>query len=483
MIRFLDVSKSYKRKRVLTGASHTIKPGRLTLLVGANGVGKSTLLRLIAGVECPDSGLVEVCGLADPARNSAARAALAYLPQTPQFHPRFTCLQLASFYARLRGTPSSRALAEIEYVGLGDECHTPSGELSGGMRQRLGIAILLASRSPVLLLDEPALSLDQVWREQLIQRLRKEADDGATVLVTSHLLTEWKDTSDDVIECKDGRIETSLSAMPRPTGPTGPTARPIRDIAGALFMRELRSAFVNRHLQVFAALALVAGGSAAVFGATVEAVSSLALQGSLYFAPSFALLLGVSSALAEFEEWPILLSQPFPHGWLALAKFASGALLLSASLLLFLLPPVFHGIPAGGMAEVFVAGISLLSVFLALGLCCGFWLRDRARALVASALCWLAFYLAFDAAALALAHLPTARAYPDAWTALLMLNPVDAFRIHALFTLEGMAPEEAAKSNLSSWWIANSGLWLVLVCSAWIALLLASVHRRLRLPS
>src|SRR4030095_5384687 len=107
---------------------------------------------------------------------------LSFLPQTPNFHPRFTCAQIVDFYARLRGINRGEREAALDAAGLRDVAHEQTRTLSGGMRQRLGLALLLLPDAPVLLLDEPGISLDPGWRRRLQMLLHDEARRGKTVL-------------------------------------------------------------------------------------------------------------------------------------------------------------------------------------------------------------------------------------------------------------------------------------------------------------
>jgi len=97
----------------------------------------------------------------------AAQHRLSFLPQTPSFHPRFTCEQIVNFYARLRSIDRPRRAWALEQAGLSEVAHEHTRTLSGGMRQRLGLALLLLPDVPVLLLDEPGISLDPAWRRRL----------------------------------------------------------------------------------------------------------------------------------------------------------------------------------------------------------------------------------------------------------------------------------------------------------------------------
>jgi ABC-type multidrug transport system ATPase subunit len=100
--------------------------------------------------------------------------------------------------------------AMLSRMGLSEVAQVHTAKLSGGMRQRLGIAFLLLADAPVLLLDEPGLSLDPGWRKRLQETLRFEAERGKTVLVTTHLIAEWNNVADRCLLCRDGVIERNL---------------------------------------------------------------------------------------------------------------------------------------------------------------------------------------------------------------------------------------------------------------------------------
>lgn len=145
---------------------------------------------------------------------------MSYLPQGVAFQPRLTCRQVLGFYARLRGCPRQRVDHLLDLTGLGLHADQRCGNLSGGLRQRLGLAVLLLPDAPVLLLDEPGLSLDPGWRTRLQQLLREEAARDKTILVTTHLLAEWEGAADRCLRCDEGRITGEVDPdRLRPTGP------------------------------------------------------------------------------------------------------------------------------------------------------------------------------------------------------------------------------------------------------------------------
>jgi ABC-type multidrug transport system ATPase subunit len=210
MITITGLTKTYGCRRVLDGLDLSAAPGQITLLVGANGCGKTTTLRQVCGLSSPDAGRV-VIGTSDLAASPrAALAQLSFLPQSPRFHPKLTAWDILQFYARLRGLPSSRIAAVEAQWGLADVRDQATARLSGGTRQRLALAVLSLPDAPVLVLDEPGLSLDPDWRRFLHAELRAAARRGATVLVATHLLGEWNGQADRCLALEAGRVGREL---------------------------------------------------------------------------------------------------------------------------------------------------------------------------------------------------------------------------------------------------------------------------------
>ena len=210
MIVAENLQKSYARKVVLRGMSLRVEPGELTLLVGSNGAGKSTTMKILAGLARADAGCASLDGHDITSERQLAQRALSYMPQNPQFHPRLTCRDVLRFYARLRGIDPRRCDVMLERVGLSESAHDRTGHLSGGMQQRLGLGLLLLADAPILLLDEPGISLDPGWRTRLQEILRAEAGEGRAVLVTTHLIAEWNGIANRCLVCQDGRIEREI---------------------------------------------------------------------------------------------------------------------------------------------------------------------------------------------------------------------------------------------------------------------------------
>jgi ABC-type multidrug transport system ATPase subunit len=210
MIAIHGLSKSYGRHRVLEDLSLSVNPGEVVLLVGANGCGKSTTLRLVAGLSAADAGNIRLNGHDVVARRAQALAGLSFLPQSPRFHERLTVAQILAFYASLRGLSASHVAAVVARWGLADFLPIVTGRLSGGTRQRLGLAVLDLPGAPILVLDEPGLSLDPDWRRMLQAHLRTAAAAGRTVLVATHLLGEWEGQADRCLVLDGGQVEREV---------------------------------------------------------------------------------------------------------------------------------------------------------------------------------------------------------------------------------------------------------------------------------
>jgi ABC-2 type transport system ATP-binding protein len=211
MIEAQNLQKQFARKEVLRGLTLHARPGEITMLVGANGAGKSTTMKVLAGLITANAGTAFIAGHDIVDRKREAQRALSYLPQNPDFHPRLSCRQVLNFYARLRGIDRARDAEMLELLGLTSVTHERAGALSGGMRQRLGIALLLLPDAPVLLLDEPGLSLDPGWRNRLQEILNAEAARGKTILMATHLIAEWNGVAQRCLLCHRGRIERELN--------------------------------------------------------------------------------------------------------------------------------------------------------------------------------------------------------------------------------------------------------------------------------
>ena len=245
----------------------------------------------------------------------------------------------------------------------------------------------------------------------------------------------------------------------------------------AVLLREFRDALINRYFQVFTALSLLGGAAALVFSEDVHSIAFLILQVALYFVSLFALLAGASSAQAERDEWQMLFSQPVPREAYVIGKFVAYLSIFAVVLLLLFLPGLANG--SQHLALLYAQTLLLAGAFLALGLAAGVLTHDRAQALIAGISVWLLLLFGIDLVALFAARWELIQKFPDLWVSLLMLNPLDSFRIEALFALEQIPAEAANKTPLASWWIAHAGLWFSVIATCWSVALVALAGWRL----
>ncbi|MEO8351046.1 MAG: hypothetical protein ABI680_04905 [Chthoniobacteraceae bacterium] len=247
----------------------------------------------------------------------------------------------------------------------------------------------------------------------------------------------------------------------------------------AVLLRELRSALVNRYFQAFSLLALGGGIASVALSEVPNAAAFFILQIALYFVSLFALLAGVSSARAENEEWPILFAQPVPRTACVLGKFAALWAILGSVLMLLFIPALFSEGSLAALVHLYFNTLGLAAIFGSLGLCAGIIGHDRVQALVLGVSAWLFLLFGVDLFALLAAQWAALQRLPDFWVALLMVNPLDAFRIQALFAMEQIPAEAANKTPLAGWWLTHASLWFAIVSAAWTMTLLFLTSRHL----
>jgi len=190
------VDFAFGKRPVLNDLSLSVPPGVTFGILGANGAGKTTLVRLLIGLLRPRSGEVRVLG-ERPSPSLTAR--VGYMPQLNALYLALTVQENLEFFARMYGMSNRRERREavarvLDLVGLADRAGDPITSLSGGMRQRVSLAVALVHRPPVLLLDEPTVGLDPELRATFWDHFHEMTKAGATLLISSH-------TMDDAAHC------------------------------------------------------------------------------------------------------------------------------------------------------------------------------------------------------------------------------------------------------------------------------------------
>ncbi|HEX3823372.1 MAG TPA: ABC transporter ATP-binding protein [Mycobacteriales bacterium] len=204
------LTRTYGDTRAVDNLTFTVMPGRVTGFLGPNGAGKSTTMRLVLGLERPDGGTATIGGkqyadLTDPLRQVGA------LLEARALHPGRSARNHLRYLATTQGISMSRVDELLELVGLADVADKRIKGFSLGMGQRLGVAVALLGDPGVLMLDEPVNGLDVEGVRWIRDLLRGLADEGRTVLLSSHLLSEVAVTADHLVVIRDGKLIADCS--------------------------------------------------------------------------------------------------------------------------------------------------------------------------------------------------------------------------------------------------------------------------------
>lgn len=205
MIRYEGFGKRYGRVDAVRGLDLRVREGETLALIGPNGSGKTTCLKAAVGLVRPSEGSVRVLGL-DPFRRPAARERLGYLPQRLGFPEAASAAEVMRFHARLRRAPADVAPELLARLGLAAAAGRRTDTFSGGMRQRLGLAVALLGDPAVLVLDEPSAALDPSASLAVRDALRDLAGDGRTIVFASHDLAEVGALADRLALFDDGAL-------------------------------------------------------------------------------------------------------------------------------------------------------------------------------------------------------------------------------------------------------------------------------------
>ena len=208
VIETAGLGKRYKRSWALQDCTLLLPAGRIAALVGPNGAGKTTLLHLAVGLLAPDAGSVRVFGH-DPCGNTGALAEIGFVAQDTPLYRDFTAQELITMGGKLNQTWDA-ALARTRLSDLGIPPNLAVGKLSGGQRAQVALALALAKRPRLLLLDEPIAALDPLARHEFMQALMSAVGEtGTTVLLSSHLLADLERACDYLIVLQTAHVQLS----------------------------------------------------------------------------------------------------------------------------------------------------------------------------------------------------------------------------------------------------------------------------------
>lgn len=212
-LQLQNISVRFGQVQALTGVSASMQAGETLLLAGPNGAGKSTLIQVLLGLIKPHGGRVLVDGRVQGI-DKAFKRRIAYLPESVAFSDNLSGRGVLRFFASARGVPKTRVEAALDRVGLAHAASRPVRGYSRGMRQRLGLAVVILAEPELLLLDEPTGGLDQEGITVLTSILQEWREAGRMVLVSSHDLTLFERKVDRICLLRQG----SVQALDTPAG-------------------------------------------------------------------------------------------------------------------------------------------------------------------------------------------------------------------------------------------------------------------------
>jgi len=207
-LRVEGLRKSYGELDVLREVSFAVQPGSIFALLGSNGAGKTTVVRILATLLRADAGLAEVNGFDVASQPADVRGSISLTGQFAAVDEVLTGRENLILITRLRHLPEPAAIADdlLSRFGLAEAADRPVATYSGGMRRRLDIAMSLIGNPPVIVLDEPTTGLDPQARLEVWQAVRELAAAGTTVLLTTQYLDEAEQLADRIAILHDGRI-------------------------------------------------------------------------------------------------------------------------------------------------------------------------------------------------------------------------------------------------------------------------------------
>ena len=211
MIAYRRFAKRFGAQVAVTGLTLDVARGEVVALLGPNGSGKTTSIKAAAGLVRPTSGDVLIGEPARPASEAAARRACSFLPQKVSFPNSLTAVEVLEFYCALRGRPAARAADALSIASLNGASRRAVGTYSGGMTQRLGLAVALMAEAPLLLLDEPTAALDPDGLRAFYELIERRRTTGQTVLFSSHQMGDVERLADRFAVLVAGRLVATFT--------------------------------------------------------------------------------------------------------------------------------------------------------------------------------------------------------------------------------------------------------------------------------
>lgn len=202
-----DLTKRFGAVQALEGVTLRVAPGRVVGLLGPNGSGKTTLIKLANGLLTPTSGEIRICG-ALPGKET--KAVVSYLPDRPTLPEWMSAEQLMDFFADFYAD-FDRARAADMLARLGVRAEMKYGQMSKGTREKVQLILVMSRRAKLYLLDEPIGGVDPATRDYILETIIRNYDENASVVISTHLISEVENVLDDVIFLREGKITMQAS--------------------------------------------------------------------------------------------------------------------------------------------------------------------------------------------------------------------------------------------------------------------------------
>ena len=202
-----DLSKRFGSVQALDGVTLSIAPGRVVGLLGPNGSGKTTLIKLANGLLTPSSGEIRICG-ALPGKET--KAVVSYLPDRPCLPEWMSADELMDYFADFF-EDFDRARAADMMARLRLNPHMKYGQMSKGTREKVQLILVMSRRARLYLLDEPIGGVDPATRDYILDTIIRNYDESASVLISTHLISDVENVLDDVIFLREGRVTLQAS--------------------------------------------------------------------------------------------------------------------------------------------------------------------------------------------------------------------------------------------------------------------------------
>jgi len=205
MIDIKDISKSFGKLSVLRGIDLNLNRGQCIALIGPNGCGKTTLIKIILSMVMADKGEVIINGQLIT-KGIAYKKMIGYMPQIGRYPQNMTIGQIIEMVQSIRNTNENLDLSLFQSFGMEDLLDKKMGTLSGGTMQKVSAVLAFMFNPPILILDEPTAGLDPISAEILKEKIIAERKNGKLIIITSHLLSELDNMVSEIIFMQDGKV-------------------------------------------------------------------------------------------------------------------------------------------------------------------------------------------------------------------------------------------------------------------------------------